>query len=67
MAVLAWAEVLRSRQVATSIEVPNEMASTPTDKTGDVEFQRQKTDECQQWLDKVAAWETFGKQSREPF
>lgn len=47
MAALAWVEVQKP-------ELRKEV-----DKDGEEDWLREKTEECQSWLEKVAKWETF--------
>ncbi|KAI0172205.1 hypothetical protein GGR52DRAFT_458764 [Hypoxylon sp. FL1284] len=47
MAVLAWAEVQKPE------------LRRKTDETEEEDWLREKTDECQSWLEKVAKWEAF--------
>ncbi|KAI0006335.1 breast cancer protein [Xylariaceae sp. FL0662B] len=62
MAVLAWAEV---QQPEVRIKAPapasatNATNGTETKPMEEEEWVRQKTDECQSWLEKVARWEAF--------
>lgn len=47
MAVLAWAEVQKPE------------LRKKADKADEEDWLREKTEECQSWLDKVAKWEAF--------
>ncbi|OLN88071.1 Mitochondrial outer membrane protein IML2 [Colletotrichum chlorophyti] len=57
MAAVAWFEACR----------PETCAAAAADEAGDAEsqaktvseYRKKKTDECQEWLDKVVAWEAF--------
>ncbi|KAI1504587.1 breast cancer protein [Biscogniauxia marginata] len=59
MAVLAWAEVLKP-ELRKSLSPTTVIETSPeSNETEEREWIRQKMDDCQSWLEKVARWEAF--------